>query len=297
MKIVLRAEEEYESIFNELLFQKSLLVEDAKKYAEIGKYLEIAKSLPEADHHSMRDPLERSIAITFELVMSSNMDPRSIDIVTFSRLYLERIEQENAVNFVVAGRLIFMAWNVLRLESEMMLRRIVKSKEERADVNPNFFYIFDDDPVSFDEGFELEPAIRSNFSREVNIMDLLDAFSEAQSEIEEHLNRASSIPEKLEKTFSDNAHKEDPEKEINAVLDRLFSLGPGPVAFSDMVSGREESVTCFLSMLFLARMGKIRIWQEESSPWEIYMEPLGQQHYVSVEFTAETEPEGGKSGA
>ncbi len=293
MKTADIAETEYGAIFNELLFQKSLLVEDARKYSEIGRYLEIAKSLPEADHHSMKDPLEKSIAITFELVMSNHMDPRSIDIVRFSRLYLERIEKENAVNFVVAGRLIFMAWNVLRLESEMMLRRIVKVKDEQSEVNPNFFYIFDDDPVSFDEGFELEPAIHSNFSREVSIMDLLDAFSEAQNEIEEHLNRASGVPQKTERKFSDNAHKEDPEKEINAVLERLFSLGPGPVAFSDMVSGRNESVTVFLSMLFLARMGKIRIWQEESPPCEIYMEPLGQQQYVSVEYTAETQPESG----
>ena len=293
MKTVNSTEAEYEAIFNELLFQKSLLVEDARKYSEIGRYLEIAKSLPEADHHSMKDPLERSIAITFELVMSNNMDPRAINIVTFSRLYLERIKKENAVNFVVAGRLIFMAWNVLRLESEMMLRRIVKTKEEQAEVNPNFFYVFDDDPVSFDDGFELEPAIRSNFNREVNIMDLLDAFSEAQNEIEEHLNRAAGIPQRTEHKFSDNAHKEDPEKEINAVLDRLFSLGPGPVAFSDMVSGRDESVTVFLSMLFLSRMGRIRIWQDESPPCEIYMEPLGQQQYVSVEFAAETQPENG----
>ncbi len=286
-------EAEYEAIFNELLFQKSLLVEDARKYAELGRYLEIAKSLPEADHYSMKDPLERSIAMTFELVTSNNMDPRSIDIVIFSRLYMERIERENAVNFVVAGRLIFMAWNVLRLESEMMLRRLVKTRDEQAEVPPNFFYIFDDDPVSFDDGFELEPAIRSNFSREVNIVDLLDAFTEAQSEIEEHLNRASAIPPKTERIFNDNAHKEDPEKELNAVLERLFSLGPGSVAFSDMVTGREESVTVFLSMLFLARLGKIRIWQEESAPWEIYMETLGNQQYVSVEYTPETQTESG----
>ncbi|MCL5678248.1 MAG: hypothetical protein M1442_03155 [Candidatus Thermoplasmatota archaeon] len=286
-------ESDFRAIFNELLFQKSLLVEDAKKYTRLDRYMEIAKSLPEADHHAIRDPFDRSIAIVFELVISNNMDPRSIDIVNFSRLYLQKVREENAVNFVVSGRIIFMAWSVLRLESDMMLSRIVKEKEERADVNPNFFYIFDDDPVSFDDEFELQPAIRSNFTREVSIMDLLDAFTEAQREIEEHLTRASSAAVMPERKFSDNAHREDPEKEINFVLEKLYSLGPGPVAFSDMASTRDEVVTVFLAMLFLARLGKIRIWQEGEGGQEIYLEPTGQQQYVTVEFSGEAQQEPG----
>jgi segregation and condensation protein A len=284
-------ESDFRAIFNELLFQKSLLVEDAKKYTQLDRYMEIAKSLPEADHHAIKDPFDRSIAIAFELVISNNMDPRAIDIVNFSRLYLQRVREENAVNFVVSGRIIFMAWSVLRLESDMMLSRIVREKGESADVNPNFFYIFDDDPVNFDGEFELQPAIRSNFTRDVSIMDLLDAFTEAQKEIEEHLKRASSAGPAPGKKFSDNAHREDPEKEINFVLEKLFSLGPGPVAFSDMASTREEVVTVFLSMLFLARLGKIRIWQEDEGGREIYLEATGQQQYVTVEFSGEAQQE------
>ncbi|MCL4346962.1 MAG: hypothetical protein M1117_03475, partial [Candidatus Thermoplasmatota archaeon] len=271
----------------------SLLVEDAKRYAQLDRYIEIARSLPEADHHSIRDPFDRSIAILFELVISNNMDPRSIDIVNFSKLYLERIKGDASVNFVVAGRLIFMAWNVLRLESDMILSRIVKTREEQQEVDPNFFYVFDDEPVSFDDDFDLQPAIRSNFTRDVSIMDLLDAFSEAQKEIEEHLSRASSTLPQSDRKFSDNAHREDPEKEINAVLERLYSLGPGPVAFSDMATGRDETVTVFLAMLFLARMGRIRIWQTEETGGEIYMETTGQQSYVTVEFRDEVPQEPG----
>lgn len=278
---------------NELLFHKSLLTEDAKKYAEIDRYLEIAKGIPEADHHSMKDPVEKSIAIVFELIMNNHMDPGAIDILNFSRLYMERIRGEPYVNFIVAGRLIFMAWNVLRLESETMITRLAGEMEEEHEVDPNFFYLFDEDPEYYIGNVDLEPAVRSNFTREVNIMDLLDAFSQAQAEIAEHLRRASLPLSKEERKFNDNAHKDDPEKEINAVLEKMFSLGPGPVAFSDLAQGREDVVTVFLSMLFLSRLGRIRIWQEDPPVGEIYLEPTGAQQIVTVEATesAATESE------
>lgn len=277
------------SVMNELLFQKSLLTEDAKKYAEIDRYLEIAQSIPEAEHHSIKDPLEKGIAIVFELIINNHIDPGSIDILSFSRLYMERIKSESYVNFMVAGRLIFMAWNVLRLESDTMLNRLASPADEEQDVDPSFFYVFDQDPEYYVGAVELEPAIRSNFTREVNIMDLLDAFSQAQSEIAEHLRRASMPVSQGERKFEDNAHKEDPEREISEVYERLCSYGPGPVSFSDMAQGRGDVVTVFLSMLFLARLGRIRIWQEEPPSSEIYMEPLNQQPMVTVEVTESAE--------
>ena len=278
-------------IMKELLFQKSLLSEDAKKYAEIDKYMDIAQSIPEADHQSMKDPVEKSIAIVIELIMNNQLDPGAIEILNFSRLYMERIKSEPYVNFIVAGRLIFMAWNVLRLESETMLSRLMAYREEARDVDPNFFYVFDDDPEYYVGDFELEPAVRSNFTREVSIMDLLDAFSQAQAEIAEHLRRASLPIQAPDRKFEDNAHKEDPEKEINAVLEKLYAFGPGPVPFSDLAQGRDDTVTVFLSMLFLARLGRVRIWQEEPPSGEIYMEPISQQPMLSVEVTDSSIPE------
>lgn len=279
------------SIMGELLFQKSLLTEDAKQYAQIDKYMEIAQAIPEADHHSIRDPFDKSIAIVFELIINSRMDPGAIDILNFSRLYMERIKSEPYVNFIVAGRLIFMAWNVLRLESDTMLGRLILEREEAHPVDPSFFYIFDDDPEYFMGELELEPALRSNFTREVNIMDLLDAFSQAQSEIAEHLRRASMPITHRERRFEDNAHKEDPEKEINALLEKLAEFGPGPVPFSDLAQGKGDVVTVFLSMLFLARLGRIRVWQENPPVGEIYLEPIAMQSIEAMELVDSSTPE------
>lgn len=283
--------EQFSSIMNQLLFQKSLLTEDAKEYAEIDRYMEIAQAIPEADHHSIKDPVEKSIAIVFELIMNNHMDPGAIDILSFSRLYMERIRSEPYVNFIVAGRLIFMAWNVLRLESDTMLGRLMSQREEAQPVDPSFFYLFDDDPEYFIGDIELEPALRSNFTREVNIMDLLDAFSQAQTEIAEHLRRASIPIAAQPHKFVDNAHKEDPEKEIRELLERLLSMGSVPVPFSDLAQGKNDVVTVFLAMLFLARLGKIRVWQDNTPVGEIYMEPVMHQPPAELGFAGASSQE------
>lgn len=270
-----------EAVFSELLFQKSLLVEGAERYREIDRYLQIAQSIPDAEHHSIKDPFEKSIAIIFELVIANQMDPRSIDIVQFTRLYTERIKKEGTVNFIVAGKLILLAWNVLRLESERLVSAI--KQEEPMDVDPDFFHIFDDALPEMPE-FELYPAIRPSVRREVNIMDLLDAFAEAQKEIEKHLSRASRITLPPQE-FRDTAHREDAEKDINALMERIASLGPGPVALSDLAADREETVTFFLSMLFLVKLGRLRAWQENAPGGEIYMEIVAPA--AGVEMQAE----------
>jgi segregation and condensation protein A len=267
-----------ESVFRELMFQKSLLVEGEERYREIDRYLQIAQSMPDADHHSIKDPFDRSIAIAFELVIAHEMDPGAIDIVSFSKLYLERIRKEGYVNFIVAGKLIFLAWNVLRLESEKLVSAFF---EEEQELDPDFFYVFDEDPSYYVPDVEITPAVRAGYRREVNIMDLLDAFAEAQKEIEAHLKRASRITvPPLE--FRDTAHREDAERDINMLFEKLLSMGPGPVALSDIASGKEEVVTSFLSMLFLTRLGKIKAWQENPPSGEIYMEIISPT--VSVEL-------------
>ncbi|MEM3851386.1 MAG: hypothetical protein QXP70_00075 [Methanomassiliicoccales archaeon] len=271
-----------QDVFRELMFQKSLLVDDSDRYREIERYLEIAQALPGADHLSMKDPFDKCIAIAFELVISNHMDPRAIDIVRFSKLYLERVRNEKSVNFVVAGKLIFLAWNVLRLESEALMASLMKEEEE-TELDPDFFQVFDEDPAYYVSGSELEPAVRAGFRREVNIMDLLDAFGEAQREIERHLKRASSKVVLTPAEFRDNAHREEAERDINLLLERLSGMGPGPVALSDIANGKDEVVTFFLSMLFLARLQRIRAWQENPPDGEIYIEIVSPQVSITIE--------------
>ena len=53
--------------------------------------------------------------------MEEEFDPWEIDLVRFTEVYLERVRAEGGVDFAVAGRLLYMAWSILYLQSEALL--------------------------------------------------------------------------------------------------------------------------------------------------------------------------------
>ena len=54
--------------------------------------------------------------------MEEEFDPWEIDLVKFTQTYMDRVREEGAVNFAIAGRLVYMAWSILYLQSEAVLR-------------------------------------------------------------------------------------------------------------------------------------------------------------------------------
>jgi chromatin segregation and condensation protein Rec8/ScpA/Scc1 (kleisin family) len=73
--------------------------------------------------------------------------------------------------------------------------------------------------------------------------------------------------------FDDKAHKESLEDDIASVWERLQRCGNGPIPIGDLyASGKEDRVTVFVATLFLAKMGKISVWQEEVPFGMIFVE-------------------------
>ncbi len=55
--------------------------------------------------------------MVFELVLSNNFDPWDINLMEFTRMYTKKMHAEE-VNFIVAGKLMYMAWSILKMQSE-----------------------------------------------------------------------------------------------------------------------------------------------------------------------------------
>ena len=73
--------------------------------------------------------------------------------------------------------------------------------------------------------------------------------------------------------FDDKAHKESLEDDIARVWEKIQRFGGGAVPLSDLYNGsKEERVTVFVAMLFLARIGKVNVWQEKVPFGEIFLE-------------------------
>ncbi|MBC7108659.1 MAG: segregation/condensation protein A [Methanomassiliicoccales archaeon] len=270
------------SILDHLLFHKAI-IDDGDRARRIDHYLELLHQAESQTQPITMNPLDRAIQLVFELVISNNLDPWDIDLVQFTKLYTEKMQDEE-INFIVAGKLMFMAWMILRLQSEKVLEM-----HRRAEAYDLFCSDWDfdhldmltnsTDSVPFEcdilDHVELAEAIRRGSSRPVSLVELLDAFDEARKEAEANLRRAA-IREEMKKAgikFDEKTHPEDVEKDVEIVWQRIQRCGPGVISIEDLwEESKEDRVMVFVSLLFLAKMGKISLTQDDLPYGQIFVE-------------------------
>jgi segregation and condensation protein A len=263
-----------EGVLEHLLFHKAMIDEDTSA-DKIDRYLTV---LSEARSSLCpRDPLDRSIETVFELVLSNDLDPWDIDLLKFTKLYTDKVKGQE-VNFVLAGKLMLMAWSILRMQSE----RVLSNSEPRdplLDDLEGVDLFYPEEPramLVMPEEVELDEVVRHRGSRPVTLMELLEAFEEAQREEErnalrERIREANRA--KLDGVFDTKAHSDDLERDVEDVWQRIAKCGSGAVEIEDIWNGgREDLVTVFMALLFLARSGRISVWQDDSPYGTIKLE-------------------------
>jgi segregation and condensation protein A len=258
------------------------------------------------------NPLDQSIQLVFELVLSNNFDPWDIDLIEFTRLYTQKMKEEE-VNFIIAGKLMFMAWAILRLQSERVLVTHEQSEGEGLFCSNWDFGgldVFREEPVllgdfcDLPESIELTEVVRHRGSRPVSLVELLDAFDEARKEAEANVQRQllREAMKKAQGVFDEKAHAEDLEKDVENVWMRIQRCGRGAVRIEDVYNcNKEDRVMVFVSLLFLAKMGKISLWQDDFPFGQIFLEVKVPWDIGTLEDTAVpqvevvgTEPASGK---
>jgi segregation and condensation protein A len=129
--------------------------------------------------------------------------------------------------------------------------------------------------VDVPESIDLCEAIRHQQQRPVSLVELLDAFEDAREEVElrEERQRIRDAISAAEQKFDPKNHAEDLEKDVEVVWTRIMKCGNGPVPIDDLFGGgKEDRVTVFISLLFLARNGKISLWQDDLPYGQIFLE-------------------------
>jgi segregation and condensation protein A len=266
-----------EGVLGHLLFHKAMIDEDAGS-EKIDHYLNVLKE--SRSQISPRDPLDRSIETVFELVLCNNLDPWDIDLLQFTKLYTEKVKEEE-VNFVLAGKLMLMAWSILRMQSEQVLSNSETRPEWTfSDVDFDSLDLFrPEEPrvvLCMPEDVDLDEVVRHHGSRPVTLVELLDAFEEAQREEQQNLLRErlrEANRAKLDGAFDTKAHNDDMERDVEDVWQRICRCGSGAVTIEDIWNGgRDDLVTVFMALLFLARAGKISVWQDDLPYGKILLE-------------------------
>ncbi|MBC7128579.1 MAG: hypothetical protein H5T45_02460 [Thermoplasmatales archaeon] len=221
----------------------------------------------------IKNPFDRIIAILFELVIENEIDPLNVDLISFSNLYMEKVRGEE-INLFVVGKIISMAWKILRLQSERVIESIEK-KEVEIDV-PDWY---GDDEIFYytqkviNDEIPLDSKIRRCPSVRVTIFDLINAFEEAREEIEKRGKNRKTVDNRTNNLSPprEHIHKEDIEEDIKKLMEKLSKLNGKAIPVKNLCSRKEDIVSILLPLLFLAKEGKIVIWQENFPFGEIYI--------------------------
>jgi segregation and condensation protein A len=224
----------------------------------------------------IRDPFDRAIAVIFELVIDREVDPRQIDLVSFSRLYVEKVKKEG-IDLFIAGKIVLMAWKILRLQSEEIIRSMKQKKEEPLlDYEIPDWY-GDDDVFTYTQKVmhnevPLEKKIRRVPQRRVTLIELLNAFEEAKEEIKKRSKKRRSKEQEWSNVYSsDTMHKEDIEFDMQLVMKKLSTLNGQAIPLRQLYEGKDELLTMILPLLFLAKDERIFLWQEDFPYGEIFI--------------------------
>jgi segregation and condensation protein A len=272
-----------EKVLQYLVFHRSLLGESETTTPLLERYLSLVENLKEGVHIVIPDPFQKAIALLFELVMEEEFDPWEIDLVKFTESYLERVREDGAVNFAIAGRLVYMAWNILYLQSEeiLKLREVPDAPLEGGgltDGADDSYLPLLDTPEAVDvtssvigssDPPPLLGMVRHPETRPVSLLELVRAFGEAEADARRSL-RIEELRDRLREEQRAPpevlVHGEIPERDLEDTWTATLPHAIGePFPLLELwnpLSGRDHLVAIFLALLFLARERSVELRQE-----------------------------------
>ncbi|MEK6984810.1 MAG: hypothetical protein AABX89_00290 [Candidatus Thermoplasmatota archaeon] len=275
-------------VVQHLLYHKAL-VADSDDGRRITDFITVLSQSEDGEHVSLKEGLTRDVAIAFELVIQNHLDPWDIDLSKFATLYLKEAHT-NGVDIVTAGRVILLAWEVLKKQSDLVAEKAIftsqPSNDELGweDIEEMGFT----DEVGYNERIlalpraPIDEKIRHKGDRRVTLMELLDAFQEVHDEAqqriilnEQKLTARLALRRKMRGRLGSMMHREDVQAEMAETWSRILDYPATPVPFSALHEAEPlDLVQTFTSILALTKEGKIALTQEEMPRGEIWMTPL-----------------------
>jgi chromatin segregation and condensation protein Rec8/ScpA/Scc1 (kleisin family) len=279
----------------------------------LDRLVELA-TLEEAEHQFLIDPFDRSVALVLQLFQSSDLDPWDVDLTSFLEMFNERIKESENIDLPTCGRLVRMAWCILRGQASTLLERQEHAfdfeEEEVWDFDGGWESEFDDAAFNFSHGVltgaadealpqMFEGRIHRDESRPVTLGELLMGLQDAGRLAAEQRLREEIAKERREantrarERFSGSLHIEDLEGDLQRTWEslKIRSKGAGkPISLGDLVedissksveSGipkeeaeAEAQVTALVSALFLTNRGYVDLNQENGRNGKITLKDL-----------------------
>ena len=279
-------------VINHLLFHKSL-IDEKDDASRINHYVNMLQKSEEGEHISIENPFDRSIAIAFELVMQQHLNPWDIDLVSFSTMYMKRAKEEK-IDLITAGRIIYMAWKILKLQSDNLVVTVESQEETYEPLDwgdiPSEMWLSKDDAYSYTNlvmnmpESPIDTPVRRDPKRKVTLMELLNAFDQARKESEEYQllekqrqEERERLAELARKRMKGTAVEDHLEEDVADIWKRIKETPGKTVTLTNLCrkKGREELIKVLMSVLFLAYDNKVIVYQKRFPYGKIFIKNTG----------------------
>jgi len=287
-------------------------------------------SMEEAEHQFLIDPFDRSVALVFQMFQSTDLDPWDVDLSSFLEMFSSRIEKSENIDLPTCGRLIRMAWAILRNQASSLIEKQERAldfeEDDTWDFEGGWETEFDDEDYNFSVGVLsgaaddvlpsiFEGRVHREEGRPVTLGELLMGLQEAGRLAEEQRTRERIAQERREalstarERFSGSLHIEDLEGDLERTWNALRSRSEGQkeaVSLNEVSehlmglavdSGvgpdearSEAQVTALVSALFLTNRGYTEISQEPGRNGKVSIAPLWEGEDSFAELTAKLHP-------
>jgi segregation and condensation protein A len=211
--------------------------------------------------------------IIYDLINTEQLDPWDIDIIILSDKYLEKISTIEEADFFVSSKVLLAASLLLRIKSEILLNRYIKSIDEilfGKKEQPRYSL----ERIDLDENIpSLIPRSPLPRFRKVTLKELMESLNKAiiteNRKIKREIisrntlressfslpRRKFSIKDKIIEVYRNLTDKFKEDREKNKITYDEFTK-----------NNRDEKILSFLPMLYLEEQKKI--WLEQEKPFE-----------------------------
>jgi len=213
--------------------------------------------------------------IIYDLINTEQLDPWNINIVILTDKYLEKIEGFEEADFFVSSKVLLAAALLLRIKSEILLNKYIKSIDEIL-FGKKQQKTYELERIELDEEIpELVPRSPIPRFKKVTLQELMESLNKAiateNRRIDKEILKKSALREVGISLPKKTISIKDKIKEIYAKLFETLKEDKRRVGFTEFIGKeKEQRIISFAPLLHLENQKKVWLEQEKHFD-EIYI--------------------------
>ena len=193
--------------------------------------------------------------IILDLIKSEQLDPWNIDLAILTKRYLEKIQELEEANFFISSKILLAASILLRIKSEILVDKYIKSLDEILFGRPEK----KEKPqieINLDDVAELFPRTPLPRPRKVTLPELMAALSSAMVTEQRRIRKEITVRHAVNRLESFLPKKSINVRErIKDVYDKILTFfsknTEDHMTFSQLAQTKEDRVPSFYSIMHL----------------------------------------------